>query len=126
MTFDEVVEVVKGLEGKHIEVSVNLPSFEEDFYELVGFSGAVTRVGLGLGEQARVRPWRIWLDEDEERSMPGVVSLDPRLFVSATFEADREEADYTEGEYDSEQRTGMTWTPRLNQANVMVEIIIFV
>src|SRR5688572_14098101 len=110
MTFDELLDVAKGLEGKTIEVSVQVPAFEADREpdSLASFGGVVERVELGGG--------------------PGgaCVTLDPRLYIDGTFDADREEADYAFGERGEEPRTGMTWTLRVRQAGVLIEILVYV
>lgn len=129
ITFDELLDVAKGLEGKTIEVSVQVAAFEADRepHSLVSFGGVVERVKIGRGSRSiDRRPWRIWLTGDSGGQSGACVTLDPRLYIDGAFDADREEADDAFGERGEEPRAGMTWTLRVRQAGVMTEILVYV
>lgn len=123
MEFDALPEVLRGFVGKWIDVSLSIPSFESTSpLELIGFSGAVERVAEGHRLGSGV--WRVWLKETGPG--PNAVSFTRSIFVSADFEADREEGDFMEGEHDPNDSHGLTWTLRVQQAGVLTEIIVYV
>jgi hypothetical protein len=127
MTFAELLDVLRGFEGRMAEVTVSVPAFDGERLGLSSFSGTVREVRQGGGSLATDldRPWRVWFEENPGPSTP-CASFHPRLFIDATFEADREEADYAEGEFDPDDRTGLTWTLTVLQAGVMTEILVYV
>jgi hypothetical protein len=117
MTFEEMIDTLRGLDGKTVEVSVAIPRLGDEPFGVASFSGVADRVAEGEGGGSGV--WRLWLGEPHD--LLNVASFDRSLFLAADFVADREEADQERvGE------SGMTWTLTIRQAGAQTEIIVYV
>jgi hypothetical protein len=118
VSFDELLELLRSFLGKPISISVDLASFESEPHDIASFSGVVDAIVEGKGGGGGI--WRVWLKRDQGPG-PDCLTLDRRLFLDADFEADREEADQAPVD-----ASGMTWTLRIIQPGVRVEIIVYV
>jgi hypothetical protein len=85
--FDALVEILRGLEGKFVEVDVAVPALDQEPFDMASFSGRIDRVVEGGGSRDN-RVWRIWLREDGSRSGLDVASFKRSLFLDADYVAD--------------------------------------
>ena len=124
MTFDETLDVMRGLVGRQVEVSVGTPRSDGELDIVAGFSGVPSEVKRG-GPRAGER-WYVWFPRDGGDPLAHHITLDRALFEDAEVEASGMSLEDVVAEEAGDGPRGTTWALKVRQASVVTDILIYV
>jgi hypothetical protein len=121
MDFDETIQVLKGLVGRVVEVSITLPDDRETI-ELAGFSGNVNRVERS--PRGGPELWRVWFEDRPHEPGGGIVSIHRTGFEGAEVRGSSRSLEEVIEEDD--ETTGATWEIFVRQYRAQLSFLIYV
>jgi hypothetical protein len=116
MTFTEMLEFLRGLRGKLVEVGVRRPA-KDELVEIASFGGIVDRVDPT--PPSSTTRWRLWLGEDPFVVGNPTLVLDEELFESAEVVADAPPVE------ERSSGSGITWTLLIRHGGLVFDVLVY-